>query len=50
MIACIACGGIIESLLIAAGIGAIWKWIKNKHKKEDCACCKKHDVKTEQKN
>lgn len=42
VLACIACGGIIETTLIFMGLGAIYRWLKNRHNKEKCDCCQEH--------
>ena len=41
-IACIVCGGVGETLLIMAGLGALIRWFKRRHDKKHCDCCKKH--------
>ena len=43
MIACIACGGMIEVTLIAMGLGAILSWFRKRHNKKKCKCCNDHD-------
>jgi len=40
MIACIACGGFFEVTLIACGLSALIGWIKKRHNKNKCKCCK----------
>ena len=36
VIACLFCGGFIEITLIAMGMGALVKWVKNKHHAKKC--------------
>ena len=39
VIACIACGGVLEVTLIIMGLGALVRWLKKKHDKRKCKCC-----------
>lgn len=45
IIACMFCGGVIETMLIIAGLGAIYRWFKRKHNKNKCKCCLDHENK-----
>jgi hypothetical protein len=40
IIACILCGGVLEVTLVMMGLSALINWLKNRHKKERCPCCK----------
>ena len=42
-VACIACGGMLEITLFSLGLSFVYNWFKNRHKKEDCDCCKNQD-------
>jgi len=46
ILACIFCGGIIETTLVFMGFGLVYGWFKNRHKKK-CDCCKEHGEKDE---
>jgi hypothetical protein len=46
VIACILCGGVLETMLVITGLGVLCKWLKKRHKKDQCECCKKHDKET----
>jgi len=43
MIACIACGGIGEWMLISAGLTCVLGWWKRRHDKKKCKCCQSHE-------
>jgi len=50
IIACIACGGVLETWLVIVGLGALWRWMKKRHKKDRCNCCKEHEHKEHEKD
>jgi hypothetical protein len=45
IIACMFCGGVIETMLLVAGLGVIYRWFKKRHKKDNCKCCQDHHKK-----
>lgn len=45
MIACIACGGIGETMLIVTGLGWLIGWLKRLHNKRVCKCCNEKELK-----
>ena len=45
VVACIACGGILEVTFVVMGLGWIIRWFKKRHNKKKCKCCKDKEVK-----
>ena len=45
MIACIACGGMIEIALLSMGLGLVLRLLRKRHDKKECKCCKDKDHK-----
>ena len=43
MIACIICGGVGEVMLVMAGFGWLMRWLKKRHDRSKCKCCKEHE-------
>jgi hypothetical protein len=49
VIACILCGGVLEVTLVMMGLSALINWLKNRHKKERCPCCKNRPMTADEK-
>jgi len=50
VIGCIACGGYLEIALIIVGLRFVCKWLKERHDKKHCKCCKDKDEHRSQEN
>jgi len=47
IIGCIICGGVVETMLVVASLGTIYRWLKKRHNKKKCKCCQDHEHKEE---
>lgn len=43
VIGCIACGGFLEVVMVIVGLRFIYSWLKKKHNRKHCNCCKGQD-------
>ena len=43
MIARIAYGGVLEIMLLVSGLGWLYRWLKKRHNKKKCKCCREHE-------